>query len=117
LRQDNHAWKDALPAGTMDHASFQFNFMFVPPDESGIRVPLTDGRRVKEYEYRFVARETLKTPVGPIETMHYERIIDPDDKRSFDVWLAVDRHYLPVRIRYSEKGRTFDSVVTGIRLQ
>ncbi len=41
-----------------------------------------------------------------------------DDKRGLDFWLAVDRHYLPVRIRFTEKdGTAFDSVVTAINLR
>jgi phosphoribosylglycinamide formyltransferase 1 len=44
-------------------------------------------------------------------------LVDPEEKRSFEVWLATGKHYLPVRIRYSEKSRTFDSVVTGISIQ
>lgn len=117
LTRDEHTHTQALPPGTLDYASFQFNFAFVPPDENGIKVPLTDGRRVKEYQYRFIGRETLQTPIGPIETVHFAREIDPEEKRSFEVWLATDQHHLPVRIRYSEKSRTFDSLVTGISIQ
>jgi hypothetical protein len=44
-----------------------------------------------------------------------KKVQDADDKRGFDVWLAVDRHYLPVRIRATEKdGTAFDSLVDSI---
>ena len=40
-----------------------------------------------------------------------------DDKRAFDVWLATERSYLPVRIRYTEKdGTAFDSLVEAINV-
>ena len=117
LTQDEHTHSVDLPPGTLDHASFQFSFIFSPPDEDGIKLPLTDGRRVKEYRYRLVGPETLQTPVGPIETLHFEREVDPEEKRRFEVWLAIDRHHLPVQIRYEEKGRTFNSIVTGISIE
>jgi len=43
---------------------------------------------------------------------------EPDDKRGLEFWLSVDRHFLPVKIRYSEKnGTVVDSTVTGIAVQ
>ncbi|MBI2509273.1 MAG: hypothetical protein HYV99_04705, partial [Betaproteobacteria bacterium] len=54
-------------------------------------------------------------PLGEIETLHFEKVRAPDDKRGFEFWLAIDRHFLPVKLRYIEKnGDTFDSIVTGI---
>ena len=107
---------ETLPAGTIDQASFPFSFAFVPPAPDRFVAHITDGKRISEYKYRMVARETLKTPMGNIDTVHYEKVRDPDDKRGFEFWLAVDRHYLPVRLRYIEKdGRPFDSNVLEIR--
>lgn len=107
---------DLLP-GTLDHASFSFSFMFAPPGEGDFRIPLTDGRRLKEYRYRYIGRERLTTPVGELDTVHYARVVDAGDDRSFDVWLAVDRYHLPARIRYAEGSSTFDSVLTDLHVQ
>ena len=39
-------------------------------------------------------------------------------QRGFEVWLAVDHHYLPVRIRFIEKnGTVLDSNATAISYQ
>jgi hypothetical protein len=107
----------ALPADTWDTTSFAWNFAFAPPDGKDLKVYLTDGRRVAEYRYAIAGREKLATPLGEMETLHVKKIQDPDDKRGFDVWLAVERHYLPVRIRATEKdGTAFDSLVESIDL-
>jgi hypothetical protein len=45
-------------------------------------------------------------------------VLEGDDKRGFEVWLAVDQHYLPVQIRFIEKnGTVLDSTVTAISYQ
>jgi hypothetical protein len=107
----------ALPPDTWDATSFAWNFAFAPPDGKDLNVYVTDGRRVTEYRYAIAGREKLATPMGEMETLHVKKIQDANDKRGFDVWLAVERHYLPVRIRATEKdGTAFDSLVESIDL-
>jgi len=107
-----------LPARTWDASSFAWNFTFIPPgDVKEIKVNLTDGRRVADYRYAILGREKLATPLGEMETLHVKKVQENDDKRAFDVWLAVDKHYVPVRIRYTEKdGTAFDSLVENITI-
>jgi hypothetical protein len=63
-----------------------------------------------------VGREKLNTVLGELDTVHVEKVRGPDDKRSFEFWIAVDRNNLPVQLRFTDKqGRVFDSVVTAIR--
>jgi hypothetical protein len=104
-----------LPPGTWDATSFAWNFAFVPPGDKELNINLTDGRRVTSYRYAIVGRETLNTVIGDIPTLHVKKVQEGDDKRAFDVWLATERNYLPVRIRYTEKdGTAFDSLVEAI---
>ena len=104
-----------LPPGTLDQASFAFSFAFVTAVSREFEAHIADGGGVKRYRYRQAGRETLKTPIGEIETLHYEKVRGPDDKRGFEFWLAPGRHFLTVKLRYTEKnGDTFDSIVTRI---
>jgi hypothetical protein len=104
-----------LPHNSWDSTSFGYNFAFVPPEASELAAHLTDGRRLREYRYAVLGREKLDTELGALETLHVKRLQGPEDKRAFDVWLAVDQHNMPVRIRYTEKdGTVFDSVATKI---
>lgn len=104
-----------LPPDTLDQASFVHAFAFLPAVSKAFAIHITDGQGVKRYRYRQVGTETLKAPLGEIETLHFEKVRAPDDKRGFEFWLAIDRHFLPVKLRYIEKnGDTFDSIVTGI---
>jgi len=104
----------ALPPNTIDQASLPYGFSFAGRVPDGFAAYVADGRRLKDYRYRIVGRERIETVLGEIETIHVEKVRGPDDKRSFDFWLAVDRYYLPVKMRFIEKGRAFDSVVTSI---
>jgi hypothetical protein len=106
-----------LPPNTWDATSFAWNFAFAPPGNKELNINLTDGRRVTAYRYAIIGRETLNTVLGDISTLHVKKVQDPEDKRAFEVWLAVERGYLPVRIRYTEKdGTAFDSLVEEINV-
>ena len=104
-----------LPENTYDQTSFTYAFAFRSwPEELPI-IYLSDGRKLSDYRYRNVGKEKLKTPIGEMETIHIQKVRDADDKRGFEVWLAVAHHYLPVRVRYVEKnGQVIDSTITRI---
>ena len=106
-----------LPPNTWDASSFAWNFAFAPlgrQGPSGVRDRRPAPHRVP---YSIVGREKLATPLGELDTVHVKKIQDEGDKRAFDVWLAIERHYLPVRIRATEKdGTVFDSMVESVNL-
>ena len=107
-----------LPDNTYDQTSFTYAFAFRSPDEELPPVHLTDGRRLSDYKYKMVGKEKIKTPIGELETVHFQKVREADDKRGFEVWLAVGHHYLPVKIRFIEKdGTVLDSTVTAISYQ
>ena len=107
-----------LPDNTYDQTSFSYAFAFRSPDEELPPVHLTDGRRLSEYKYKMVGKEKIKTSLGELETVHLRKVQEADDKRGFEVWLAVGHHYLPVQIRFIEKdGRVINSTVTAISYQ
>ena len=104
-----------LPDNTWDMASFGYNFAFAPATEAEMDLFLTDGRRVSPYKYAFLGRERIETELGLLDTLHVKKVQRPDDPRAFDVWLAPEQHYAPVRIRFSEEnGMAVDSLVTRI---
>jgi hypothetical protein len=107
-----------LPDNTFDQTSFAYAFAFRPPSDEILPVHLTDGRKLSDYKFQIIGKEKLKTPLGDLETVHFQKIQEADDKRGFEVWLAVEHHYLPVQIRFVEKdGTVVDSTVTAISYQ
>ena len=107
-----------LPDNSFDQTSFAYAFAFRSPEEELPPVHLTDGRRLSDYKYKKVGKEKIKTAMGELDTVHFEKIREADDKRGFEVWLAVEHHYLPVQIRLVEKdGTVIESTATAIAYQ
>ncbi len=106
-----------LPPNTWDAASFAWSFAFSRPQSKDLQVYVTDGRRMTEYRYAILGREKLDTPLGELETVHVKKVQEEGDKRAFEVWLAIDQHFLPARVRATEKdGTAFDSMVESVKL-
>ncbi len=105
-----------LPKGAIDQASLPYAFSFAGKVPDSFSVHVTDGRRLKEYHYRIVGNERIASALGELETIHIEKVRGPEDKRSFEFWVATEHDHLPVQVRFTDKkGRRFDSVVTAIR--
>jgi hypothetical protein len=103
-----------LPAGSLDRLSFPYSFSFLPKTPARWRLAMTDGRRLTDYQFRLVGKETIDTPIGEQRTLRYSRIREGDDP-VFDLWLGVDQHLLPLRIVFTDKdGARFEQVITRI---
>lgn len=98
--------------GTLDRMSQQEQLRLLllnddtPQDNILFRV--ADGRKVKEYLLRFDSEETLDTPMGPVETLRFERDHDDPERRSA-FWVAPSWDYLMVRTVHVEDGRTTEA--------
>ena len=102
-----------LPAGTQDLLSFMYQFRFVPPLQQ-MRLSVTNGKRVRYYDYGFEGEANVQTKLGQLRSIHISRSGDEGDERT-DLWLAVDYQYLPVKIRVTEKdGDVIEQLVTRI---
>ncbi len=84
-----------------------------PTDDLDMRV--ADGRRVKDSQLVFIAEETLPTALGPVATLHFERLHDAGDRRS-DIWLAPAWDYLMVKTVHVEDGRPMTMELTAATL-
>ncbi|HEY9097679.1 MAG TPA: DUF3108 domain-containing protein [Thiobacillus sp.] len=72
-----------------------------PPKQEALSYTVFNGKKLRDYRYTVVGEVRLETAVGPLRTLHLARAADSDGR--FEVWLAIDRHYLPVRIVKSDE--------------
>lgn len=87
-----------LPPQAQDLMSFPFHLaMLVHEDDAGWSLPVTNGKKLREYHFRVVGRERLEFRDGGIEALRLQG--SRSGEGSLDVWLAPDRDWLPVRIR------------------
>lgn len=105
----------ALEAATHDRLTQVYTFAFARPPEAPFEMRVTDGRGVSDHRYAVAGRESLAVPAGRFETLRIERIREPGDARETAVWLATERHYLPVRVLVVERdGARTDQVLERI---
>lgn len=118
LTQERQGTKETepLPQNASDRLSFQWNFAFAPPKANTVEAMVVDGRGAPvRYRYSVVGKETLKTALGDLETLHLVKQAEGDDKRGTEFWLDVKRDYIPVRVLVIDKdGARIDQVVTRI---
>jgi hypothetical protein len=107
----------ALEAGTQDLLSVVYQIAFLMGEqENPATVVVTDGRRFHTAHLQVVGRETVRTDLGPMETIH----IQSELKEGWNVqlWLAPDFGYLLARLRLRDKrGREAEQVLASIKVQ
>lgn len=108
---------EPLRDNTQDLLSFPFHLaMTVAEGGDGWILPVTNGRKLKGYRFTLLGRVNLEVGKESLETLHVQGSRAGDG--SLDVWLAPERHWLPVRIRtQDQKGRvmelTLDKLTAG----
>ena len=102
--------------GTLDRMTQQEQLRFTlindPTPKEDVSVRVADGKRIKDYQLRYVGEEVLKTKLGQINTLHFERVHDDDDRRS-GFWVAPEWDYLMVKTVHVEDGKENEAVITG----
>jgi len=83
-----------------------------PREASDLTLRVADGKRVKDSQLVLIAQETLQTPMGPVNTLHYERLHDNPDRKS-DLWFAPQWDYLMVKTVHIEDGKPVEMLLTG----
>lgn len=105
----------ALPPGTQDRLSVMYQFMNLATSAERVRVPMSNGRKIDHYAYRKVDEPRLATPAGEFATAHFERITDNDRESRAELWLARDRHNLPVRVVFEDaKGLRLEQTLVSL---
>jgi len=85
-----------------DALSLFFQFaLTAPPSGKQLEYRVFNGKQLRDYRYDVLGEVLLETRLGALRTLHLARA-DSGDGR-FEIWLAIDRHYLPVRVRRSDE--------------
>jgi len=90
-----------LEGGTVDWLTMIFQLAHLPPqgDGASMNLHVYTQRRLYDFELKAVGLEEIEIPLGKVRALHL-RHVDRDDGKAIDVWLGVDQHYLPVKMRY-----------------
>jgi hypothetical protein len=88
-----------LTDSTVDWLSMIFQLAHLPPAKDGTPLRVYTQRRLYEYRLNVMGEEVLELPLGRTRTLHL-RHEGAKPEEAVDVWLGVDQHYLPVKLRY-----------------
>jgi hypothetical protein len=107
----------ALPAATQDILSFMYQLGLAPLVPGSIRVPITNGWKLEQYQLEVGAEEQLDTPMGTLKAVPVRQAHERG-KETIEVWLAPEYRLLPVRIKFFNRDGEFsgEQVVTDIRV-
>jgi hypothetical protein len=90
----------ALADNTVDWLSMIFQMAHVPPGEESLSLQVFTQRRMYLFRLEVLGVEEIEIPLGRVRALHL-RHLDPADRReAVDVWLGVEQHYLPVKLRF-----------------
>lgn len=85
--------------GVQDPLSSIYQLAMAAQDGKDALIVAASSKRVKGYPYRTLGTETLRTPMGEVKTLHIVRAGD-SEKSDTHLWLAPEKHSLPVKIIY-----------------
>ncbi|EED32415.1 conserved hypothetical protein [gamma proteobacterium NOR5-3] len=106
-------WYELPKTGdTLDRMSQQeqlrLSLLNDPTPRDDMLFHVADGRKVKEYRLVYKGEERLETPMGWVDTLHFERDHD-DPERTSGVWIAPRWDYLMVRTVHIDDGKTTEA--------
>ncbi|MDP2828090.1 MAG: DUF3108 domain-containing protein [Sulfuricellaceae bacterium] len=107
----------ALPTGAQDLLSFLYQLALFPPEEGKPTfMAITNGRKLGRYGYEMTGEVTLELPLGSIKTLRIAKLRQEGEENT-EIWLATEYHYLPVKIRQTDKqGGVVEQVAAVIKI-
>ena len=113
MRLHHEREPDPLPAGLQDVQSLLFQIALTAPPPVDSESAVFTGKKVRNYRYRVKGEEVLDTPMGALRALRMVRIADEDAER-FEIWLAVDHDYLPIKLATEISGYDAEVIVESI---
>ena len=104
---------EALPPQLQDRLSLGYQLRYWPKAQDSLRLPVSNGKGISEYNVLRVGAEVVTVPAGKFHTTRYtrERTKDHD---GISVWVS-DKVVAPIKIVIDEKkGAQTEQVLTHI---
>jgi hypothetical protein len=89
-----------LTDNTVDWLSMIFQLAHLPPKGESFDMQVFTQRRMYRFHLKVLGIEEIDIPLGRVRALHLRHVDPEDDKELVDVWLGLDQHYLPVKMRF-----------------
>jgi Protein of unknown function (DUF3108) len=106
---------EPLQPDGQDRLSFLLALSLLPGNSPTASYHIADGKGISHHRYRLGGRERIRTPAGEFDTVRVERVREPNEKDSAELWLAVELGYIAVRLLDIEKdGARYEQLATRV---
>ncbi len=103
-----------ISAGAQDILSLNYQLAYLRQPEGGTTVGVVTGKKYDSFALDALGVEEIDIPAGRFRTLHLRAMGDTVT----EIWIALERYSLPVKIRYTDKkGDIFEQVATEIGTQ
>jgi hypothetical protein len=90
---------EPITGNSVDWLSMIFQLAHVPPAGETFDLQVFTQRRFYQFQLKILGVEDIEIPLGKVRALHL-RHENPEDQEVVDVWLGVDQHNLPVKLRF-----------------
>jgi hypothetical protein len=108
-----------LAVNTVDWLSMIFQLAHVPPAGESLEMQVFTQRKMYRFRLQVLGIEEIEVPMGTLRALHLRHDDPADDKEAIDVWLGVDHHYLPLKLRFpvARNRLMVEQVATGVTVR
>lgn len=104
-----------LTDNTVDWLSMLFQLAHLPPRTESFDLQVFTQRRMYRFRLKVLGVEEIEIPLGRVRALHL-RHEDTAKNETVDVWLGIEQHYLPVKLRFpaARNRLTVEQVATRV---
>jgi hypothetical protein len=96
-----------IAVGTQDILSLNYQLAYLGKLAEGSIIGVVTGKKYERYALDSLGEEEIEVPAGRFRTLHLRAMTD----NTTEIWIALDRQRLPVKIRFTDKkGESFEQV-------
>lgn len=107
-------WSMAIPDLTLDKLLYQYALMRdLQNGAQELRYLVADGGGLKTYRFERLGNETVKTPLGHLETVKLQRV---EGGHKTIIWCAPRYGYMPVRVEQHRDRKVATLTISAIRM-
>jgi hypothetical protein len=106
-----------LEGNTVDWLTMIFQLAHRPPKgEAPFDLRVFTQRRLYQFRLQVLGEEEIEIPIGRVRALHL-RHVDEEKGELVDVWLGINQHYIPVKMRYPVARNRFTVEQTATRIR
>jgi len=111
VRLEHNGSVQAIAPGSQDILSLNYHLAYMADLESGVTIGVVTGKKYERYALDSLGEEEIEVPAGRFRTLHLRAMTD----NTTEIWVALDRGRLPVKIRFTDKkGDSYEQVATEL---